>query len=193
MEWQEASGRNRTVGFGLQRNVQSQTSPNTKNCRTPRSSAPSIVLRSGGCNFLASQSRALSAVGSGRTTGCRSCPPCAKQCPRSGRPIPHGAERQEVRAEAVLAGLGCPLLPHRPQGTRLWGGRAPGQGGANGRASVGPMPWRVPSVTAWELACTAGTSRTSSSSVTNLFSKSIIFIYLGKICTWEMKKFAERM
>lgn len=64
--------------------------------------------------------------------------PSGEQAARGPSRMAPSSKAAEDAGRGCAAGLSCRLLPHRPQGTRLWGGRAPGQGGAKCRASVRP-------------------------------------------------------
>lgn len=124
----------------LQKNVGGQTSPNTGSCGMPRSRAPSVALGSGGCQIPASRGTASL----GGPPGTAPAHPAPERCPCGRWPGPHSAGSAAAGpwAEAVPAGLGCLHSPRWPRGTWLWGGRAPGQGGANRRANVRPRAAR---------------------------------------------------
>lgn len=172
----------------LQKNVGGQTSPNTGSCGMPRSRAPSVALGSGGCHFPASRGTA----GLGGPPGTAPAHPAPERCPCGRWPGPHSAGQRRGGA----AGRGCAGRARLPAvATVATGHVALGRASAGARRGKPPSQPSAPCHGECRQAQHGGSHaplgrRERLSSGANLFSKSVIFMYLRKVCVGEMKKFA---
>lgn len=62
------------------------------------------------------------------------------------------AKQQKMQAEAVPQGSAAACCHIGPRARGSGEGEHPGKEGQSAEPAFGPVPWRVPSVTAWELA-----------------------------------------
>lgn len=155
-EWQEASGRNRTVRFGLQK----------KRLRSDISKHQELLDALEQCtqrhpwerrvHVLVSQSSQHGGIG--QDHGLPLLPTLRQAVSRrhAAHPAWHqAAKRQKMQAEAVPQGsaAGCCHIGPRARGSGE--GEHPGKEGKSAEPAFGPVLWGVPSVTAWELTRTS--------------------------------------